>query len=57
MTTSSSSTGDLVATWDIPHSAHTHRVEFEHGTTTGRRVIRVDGQVTKKNKNKSNFNT
>lgn len=36
---------DLVATWDIALSDGIHKVEFEHGTTTGKRVIRVDGKV------------
>ncbi|CAG0890337.1 unnamed protein product [Darwinula stevensoni] len=34
--------GDLVAIWDVPLSDGLHRVEFEHGTTSGKRVIRVD---------------
>ena len=36
---------DLVAVWDIALSDGVHKVEFEHGTTTGKRVIRVDGEV------------
>jgi len=36
---------DLVAKWDVTLSDNVHRVEFEHGTTTGKRVIRVDGNV------------
>jgi len=36
---------DLVAKWDVTLSDKVHRIEFEHGTTTGKRVIRVDGQV------------
>ena len=36
---------DLVATWDIALSDGVHKVEFEHGTTTGKRIIRVDGKV------------
>ena len=38
-------TGDLVAFWDVPLSDGVHRIEFEHGTTSGKRVIRVDGKV------------
>jgi len=38
---------DVVAQWDVTLSDKVHRVEFEHGTTTGKRVIRVDGQVCK----------
>ena len=37
---------DLVAVWDIALSDGVHKVEFEHGTTTGKRVIRVDGEVS-----------
>ncbi|KAF1763031.1 hypothetical protein GCK72_011296 [Caenorhabditis remanei] len=36
--------GDCVATWNVPLHAQVHKVEFEHGTTTGKRVIRVDGK-------------
>ncbi|XP_005104659.1 fas apoptotic inhibitory molecule 1 [Aplysia californica] len=35
---------DLVATWDIALSDGVHKVEFEHGTTSGKRIIRVDGK-------------
>ncbi|CAP39057.2 Protein CBG22476 [Caenorhabditis briggsae] len=37
--------GDCVATWNVPLHAKVHRIEFEHGTTTGKRVIRVDGKL------------
>ncbi|PSN41092.1 Fas apoptotic inhibitory molecule 1 [Blattella germanica] len=37
-------TGDLVAFWDVPLSDGVHRIEFEHGTTSGKRIIRVDGK-------------
>lgn len=40
------STVDLVATWQIKLADGLHKVEFEHGTTTGKRVIRVDGKVS-----------
>lgn len=36
---------DLVAVWDVPLHDGVHTVEFEHGTLTGRRLIRVDGKV------------
>lgn len=36
---------DLVAYWSVPLADGVHTVEFEHGTTTGKRVLRVDGQV------------
>ncbi|CCD67208.1 Fas apoptotic inhibitory molecule 1 [Caenorhabditis elegans] len=35
--------GDVVATWNVPLHAQVHKIEFEHGTTTGKRVIRIDG--------------
>ncbi|XP_075218106.1 fas apoptotic inhibitory molecule 1 [Lycorma delicatula] len=38
------SSGDLVALWDVPLSDSVHHVEFEHGTATGKRVLRVDGK-------------
>ncbi len=37
--------GDLVAVWEIKLSDGVHQVEFEHGTTSGKRIIRVDGKV------------
>jgi hypothetical protein len=36
---------DLVAFWSVPLLDGVHTVEFEHGGTTGKRVIRVDGKV------------
>lgn len=41
---------DLVAEWNVALSDKVHRVLFEHGTTTGKRVIYVDGEeVFRKN--------
>lgn len=37
---------DLVATWDILLTNGKHRIEFEHGTTSGKRIIRLDGRVS-----------
>merc|ERR1712037_233737 len=37
-------TGDLVAVWEIHLSDGVHSVEFEHGTTSGKRVVRIDGK-------------
>ncbi|GMT17979.1 hypothetical protein PFISCL1PPCAC_9276, partial [Pristionchus fissidentatus] len=34
---------DTVAVWHVPLQDKVHRIEFEHGTTTGRRLIKVDG--------------
>ncbi|XP_046400979.1 fas apoptotic inhibitory molecule 1 [Ischnura elegans] len=35
---------DLVAYWEIPLNGFLHRIEFEHGTVTGKRCVRVDGK-------------
>lgn len=36
---------DLVAVWDVALSDGIHTVEFEHGTTSGKRIVRVNGKV------------
>lgn len=36
---------DVVAYWSVPLADGVHTIEFEHGTTTGKRVLRVDGKV------------
>ena len=36
---------DLVAKWNISLPDGRYKVEFEHGTTSGRRVIRVNDKV------------
>ena len=41
----SNSNPDIVGRWDVPLSDGVHIVEFEHGTTTGKRVIYVDKKV------------
>ena len=38
-----SSSPDLVAVWEVHLADGVHVIEFEHGTTSGRRVLRVDG--------------
>lgn len=41
---------DIVATWDVALSDGIHTVVFEHGTTTGKRVIILDGvEILRKN--------
>ena len=41
---------DVVATWDVALSDGIHSVLFEHGTTTGKRVIILDGvEILRKN--------
>lgn len=36
---------DVVGVWDVPLSDGLHTIEFEHGTASGKRVIRVDNEV------------
>ncbi|XP_077056093.1 fas apoptotic inhibitory molecule b [Siphateles boraxobius] len=36
--------GDIVGTWDVSLSDGFYRIEFEHGTTTGKRVIYINGK-------------
>lgn len=40
--------GDLVAEWDLDLSDGIHRIQFSHGTTTGKRLVCVNGQVRSK---------
>lgn len=37
--------GDVVAVWDVALSDGVYRIEFAHGTTTGKRIIYVNGKV------------
>lgn len=36
--------GDVVAEWEVRLADGVHRVLFEHGTTSGKRVVMVDGK-------------
>ncbi|XP_042260923.1 fas apoptotic inhibitory molecule 1-like isoform X2 [Thunnus albacares] len=36
--------GDLVAVWEVALSDGVYRIEFAHGTTTGKRIVYVNGQ-------------
>ncbi|XP_054479613.1 fas apoptotic inhibitory molecule 1-like [Anoplopoma fimbria] len=36
--------GDEVAQWDVALSDGVYRIQFSHGTTTGKRVVYVNGQ-------------
>ncbi|KAF2364250.1 Fas apoptotic inhibitory molecule 1 [Trinorchestia longiramus] len=36
--------GDQVATWEVRLSDGVHLIEFEHGTTTGKRLVLVDSK-------------
>lgn len=33
---------EVVAEWQVPMKSQVHKIEFEHGTATGKRVIWVD---------------
>lgn len=35
---------DVVAQWQVPLKGNVHRVEFEHGTASGKRVIWLNGK-------------
>lgn len=35
--------GDVAAVWDIKLVDGIHKIVFEHGTSSGKRVITVDG--------------
>ncbi|XP_041835005.1 fas apoptotic inhibitory molecule 1-like [Melanotaenia boesemani] len=36
--------GDLVAMWEVALSDGIYRIEFSHGTTTGKRIVHVNGK-------------
>lgn len=36
---------EIVAEWRVPLAGKLHKIEFEHGTTSGKRVIWVDEKV------------
>ena len=37
--------GDLVAEWEVALSDGVYTIQFEHGTSSGKRVLRVNGKV------------
>lgn len=37
---------DLVGEWLVPIKGEVYKIEFEHGGTTGRRVIWINGEVS-----------
>ena len=43
-----SNPGDVVANWELRLNDGPHKVTFEHGTTSGKRVILVDGKEVQK---------
>lgn len=38
---------EIVAEWRVPIRGKLHKIEFEHGTTSGRRVLWIDEKVTR----------
>lgn len=36
---------EVVGSWDVPLRGKIYKVEFEHGTTSGKRVLWIDGEV------------
>lgn len=42
-------TTDLVGTWNVPMSDKSYKIEFYHGTTTGKRIIKINGRVSSLN--------
>lgn len=36
---------EVLAEWHVPLRGKIHKIEFEHGTTSGRRVLWVDRRV------------
>ena len=49
MTSSTTSLpGDVAAVWEVHQSDGIHTIKFEHGTTSGKRVIIVDGKEVRK---------
>ena len=48
--TSSATTlpGDVAAVWEVHQSDGIHTIKFEHGTTSGKRVIVVDGEEVRR---------
>lgn len=37
---------EVVAQWRVPLRGKIYNIEFEHGTTSGKRVIWIDGKVS-----------
>lgn len=38
---------DVAAEWQVPVRGKLHKIEFEHGTTSGRRILWIDEKVWK----------
>lgn len=37
---------DIVGVWNVPMSDKSYKIEFFHGTTTGKRILKVNGKVS-----------
>lgn len=35
----------IIAEWQVPIRGKLYNIEFEHGTTSGKRVLLIDGKV------------
>lgn len=38
---------DIIAEWRIPIKGRLHKIEFEHGTASGKRVLWINDKVGK----------
>ena len=45
MTEDAAGNSDRVAVWEVPLNSGLYIVEFDHGTTSGTRIVRVNGKV------------
>ena len=45
MTEDVAGASDKVAVWEVPLNSGLYIVEFDHGTTSGKRIVRVNGKV------------
>lgn len=36
----------IIAEWQVPIRGKLYNIEFEHGTTSGKRVLFIDGKVS-----------
>lgn len=47
---------EVSAEWHVPLRGNLHVIEFEHGTTSGKRIVWVDGKVFTRKANKPKIN-
>lgn len=41
---------DIIAEWRIPIKGKLHKIEFEHGTASGKRVLWINDKVSRINR-------